>query len=123
MPNLLDGIKVIDWTQAHHGAATGYMLGDLGADVIKVEDPQGDIARSWRSIMGVSLELPQGRNILFEGANRNKRSITLNLKAEAGTEIFRQLLADADVLITNHRQGVRKDWVSTTKPCPRITPG
>ena len=37
MANLLDGIKVIDWTQAHHGAATGYMLGDLGADVIKVE--------------------------------------------------------------------------------------
>ena len=124
MPNLLDGIKVIDWTQAHHGAATGYMLGDLGADVIKVEDPQGDIARSWRSIMGVSLELPQGRNILFEGANRNKRSITLNLKAEAGTEIFRQLLADADVLITNHRQGVRErlglDYQTLSKDYPRL---
>ena len=67
MPNLLDGIKVIDWTQAHHGAATGYMLGDLGADVIKVEDPQGDIARSWRSIMGVSLELPQGQEHPLRG--------------------------------------------------------
>ena len=62
MANLLDGIKVIDWTQAHHGSATGYMLGDLGADVIKVEDPEGDSARTWRSIMGVSLELPGGRN-------------------------------------------------------------
>ena len=109
MTNLLDGIRVIDWTQAHHGAATGYMLGDLGADVIKVEDPQGDIARTWRSIMGVSMELPEGRNILFEGANRNKRSITLNLKTEEGNKIFRQLVASADVLITNHRKRVRED--------------
>ncbi len=84
MTNLLEGIRVIDWTQAHHGAATGYMLGDLGADVIKVEDPAGDIARTWRSIMGVSLDLPGGHNTLFEGANRNKRSITINLKEPQG---------------------------------------
>lgn len=108
MPNLLDGIRVIDWTQAHHGAATGYMLGDLGADVIKVEDPDGDIARTWRSIMGVSLELPGGRNVLFEGANRNKRSITVNLKTPEGHTIFRKLVAEADVLITNHRRSVRQ---------------
>ena len=108
MTNLLDGIKVIDWTQAHHGAATGYMLGDLGADVIKVEEPDGDIARNWRSIMGVPLDLPGGRNILFEGANRNKRSITLNLKKPEGSNIFRKLVANADVLITNHRRGVRQ---------------
>ena len=50
MTNLLDGIRVIDWTQAHHGAATGYMLGDLKADVIKIEEPAGDIARFWGSI-------------------------------------------------------------------------
>ena len=108
MTNLLDGIRVIDWTQAHHGAATGYMLGDLGADVIKVEDPDGEMARTWRSIMGVPLDLPGGRNILFEGANRNKRSITLNLKNRDGTNIFRKLVADADVLITNHRRSVRQ---------------
>jgi len=46
MTNLLEGIRVIDWTPAHHGAATGYMLGDLEADVIKIEEPAGDIARS-----------------------------------------------------------------------------
>ena len=124
MPNLLDGIRVIDWTQAHHGAATGYMLGDLGADVIKVEDPDGDIARTWRSIMGVSLELPGGRNVLFEGANRNKRSITLNLKTSEGNAILRNLVADADVLITNHRQGVREklglDYPSLSRDNPRL---
>ena len=109
MANLLEGIKVIDWTQAHHGAATGYMLGDLGADVIKVEDPEGDIARTWRSIMGVSLELPGGRNVLFEGANRNKRSMTLNLKTPEGKELFKKLVSGADVLITNHRRAVRQN--------------
>ena len=108
MANLLDGIKVIDWTQAHHGSATGYMLGDLGADVIKVEDPEGDSARTWRSIMGVSLELPGGRNVLFEGANRNKRSITINLKNPEGKKIFKELVAGADILISNHRRVVRQ---------------
>ena len=111
MANLLEGIKVIDWTQAHHGAATGYMLGDLGADVIKVEDPEGDIARTWRSIMGVSLELPGGRNVLFEGANRNKRSMTLNLKSPEGKELFKKMVAGSDVLITNHPRSVRPNLV------------
>ena len=83
-------------------------LGDLGADVIKVEDRDGDIARTWRSIMGVPLDLPGGRNVLFEGANRNKRSVTLNLKTPEGNSIFRRLVTEADVLITNHRLGVRE---------------
>jgi len=108
MRGLLEGIKVIDWTQAHHGAATGYILGDLGADVTKVEDPKGDIARNWRSIMWVSLGLPGGRNVLFEGANRNKRSMTLNLSTEEGKEVFYRLIGQADVFITNHRRSVRE---------------
>ena len=124
MSNLLDGIRVVDWTQAHHGAATGYMLGDLGADVVKVEDPAGDIARTWRSILGVSLELPGGRNVLFEGANRNKRSITLDLKSGRGKEIFLELTADADVLLTNHRRPVREslglDYPTLAPQHPRL---
>ena len=127
MANLLDGIKVIDWTQAHHGSATGYMLGDLGADVIKVEDPEGDSARTWRSIMGVSLELPGGRNILFEGANRNKRSITINLKTPEGKKIFKQLVAGADILISNHRRTVRQslelDYQHLSPDNPRLIYG
>lgn len=124
MTNLLDGIRVIDWTQAHHGAATGYMLGDLGADVIKVEDPDGDIARTWRSIMGVPLDLPGGRNVLFEGANRNKRSITLNLKTGEGKKLFTELVGGADILITNHRRVVRErlglDYASLGPNNPRL---
>lgn len=124
MDKLLDGVKVVDWTQAHHGSATGYMLGDMGADVIKVEDPDGDIGRTWRSILGVSLELPGGRNILFEGANRNKRSITMNLRSDRGKELFRELVDDADVLLTNHRRPVRErlglDYPSLSDQHPRL---
>ena len=124
MANLLQGIRVIDWTQAHHGAATGYMLGDLGADVIKLEDRDGDIARNWRSIMGVPLDLPGARNVLFEGANRNKRSVTVNLKTSEGILIFRRLVGDADVLITNHRWDVRErlglDYQSLCQDNPRL---
>jgi crotonobetainyl-CoA:carnitine CoA-transferase CaiB-like acyl-CoA transferase len=127
MANLLDGIKVIDWTQAHNGAATGYMLGDLGADVIKVEDPEGDLARTFRSIMGVSMELPGGRNVLFEGANRNKRSITLNLKSPEGNRIFRELAGRSDILVTNYRRVVRQrlglDYDTLSQDNPRLIYG
>jgi len=127
MTNLLDGIRVIDWTQAHHGAATGYMLGDLGADVIKVEDPAGDIARTWRSIMGVSLDLPGGHNTLFEGANRNKRSITINLKEPQRQQVFSRLVGQTDVLITNHRRAVRTslglDYSTLSGSNPRLIYG
>ena len=74
MTNLLDGIRVFEWTQPHHGAGTGYMLGDLGADVIKVEDPAGDIARTWPSILGVSpeeLEEWVGRGIINSVATQH----------------------------------------------------
>ena len=124
MGSLLDGIKVIDWTQAHHGAATGYMLGDMRADVIKVEEPKGDMARSFRSIMGVPLDLPGGRNVLFEGANRNKRSITINLATDEGKAVSYRLISQADVLITNHRRSVRErlgtDYAALSSHNPRL---
>ncbi len=127
MTNLLDGIKVIDWSQIHHGSATAYMLGDMGADVIKVENPEGDTARNWRSILGVPLELPGGRNILFEGANRNKRSITLNLRSDEGLSLFRQMVSQADVLVTNHRRVVRQsldlDYQNLSAGNPRLIYG
>lgn len=122
MGQLFAGVKVLDWTQAHHGAATGYILGDLGADVIKVEDPNGDLARSWRSIMGVPLDLPGGRNVLFEGANRNKRSITINLATEEGRTVFRRLISQADVLITNHRRSVREKLGLDYRPLSVVHP-
>lgn len=94
---ILDGVKVIDLTSIIFGPLATQMLGDLGADVIKVESPEGDLLRqvqpSRNKLMGAA----------FLGANRNKRSVVLDLKTQAGRERLRTLLADADVMISSIR--------------------
>ncbi len=95
----LSGLKVVDLTRLLPGPHATLMLGDLGADVLKVEDPQlGDYLR-WGAPGG-------GENPAFLQLNRNKRSLTLNLKAEEGREIFRKIVAEADVLLESFRPGV-----------------
>src|SRR5262245_63160294 len=96
----LDGISVLDLTRLLPGAVATMMLGDYGADVIKIEEPgQGDPMRDWRA----GLARP---NAFFLAANRNKRSLTLNLKQPAGREIFLKLVERADVVIESFRPGV-----------------
>lgn len=98
----LSGLKVLDMTQFLAGPYCGLILADMGADVIKVENPQGgDFVRA---------AVPQvnGISMYFENMNRGKKSVTLNLKTEEGKEIFTKLLAEADVLIENNRPGVMK---------------
>jgi formyl-CoA transferase len=96
-PAILDGIRIIDLTSVVFGPLATQMLGDLGADVIKVEDPEGDLVRkiqpSRNHLMGAA----------FLGANRNKRSVTLNLKTQADRDRLHKLLADADVMISSIR--------------------
>jgi crotonobetainyl-CoA:carnitine CoA-transferase CaiB-like acyl-CoA transferase len=83
------------------------MLGDLGAEIIKVEDRvQGDPVRGMSSYFGGSLFLPGGINILFETANRNKKSITLDLKKEKGKKILYEMVKMSDVFCTNYSRGV-----------------
>lgn len=96
----LEGIKVLDMTQFLAGPYCGSVLADMGADVIKIETPSmGDFVRTAR---------PQINNtsIYYENMNRGKKSVTLNLKTKEGKEIFRKLIAKADVLIENNRPGV-----------------
>ena len=98
----LAGVRVIDVTTVFMGPSATQMLGDLGADVIKVEAPGGDATRK----LG-----PNGENDLgaiFLGLNRNKRSIVLDLKTEAGVEALLKLAADADVLAYNVRPAAMK---------------
>jgi crotonobetainyl-CoA:carnitine CoA-transferase CaiB-like acyl-CoA transferase len=78
----------------------GTKLGDLGADVIKVEPPTGDPARGFMRIIGTQVGL-KGRNYYFENQNRNKRSIVLDMRVETGMEIFLKLIDRADVFVTN----------------------
>lgn len=110
MKALLDGVRVIEWSAFAFGPLAGLMLADLGAEVIKIEDPRGgDPARNARWMIGsVDCFLPGDRNALFETFNRNKRSITLNLKTDAGKQVLFRLLEDTDVFVHNFRQAAAK---------------
>jgi crotonobetainyl-CoA:carnitine CoA-transferase CaiB-like acyl-CoA transferase len=100
MAGSLDGVKVVELTMFQQGPVCGTKLGDLGADVIKVEPPTGDPARGFMRIIGTMVGL-KGRNYYFENHNRNKRSIVLDLKTEGGMEVFLKLIDRADVFLTN----------------------
>lgn len=105
-PSPLQGVKVIDWTIWQFGPVAATMLGDLGADVIKIESLDGDPGRAVFSASGVDRSLPAGRNAYFEANHRNKRGMALNLKTPEGVAIARRLAAGADVFIQNFRKGV-----------------
>jgi crotonobetainyl-CoA:carnitine CoA-transferase CaiB-like acyl-CoA transferase len=100
MPGPLDGVKVIEITMFQQGPVAGMRLGDLGADVIKVEPKTGDPGRGFMKIIGTMVGL-KGRNYYFENNNRNKRSIVLDLKNKKGLEAFFRLIDKADVFLTN----------------------
>ena len=99
----LDGIKIVDVSQAWSGPYATMMLGDLGANVIKVEPPgNGDHSRLW------SPAPCNGESPHFLCANRNKRSIAINLKNHAGVELFLKLVEKSDILVENFKPGVMK---------------
>ena len=105
MPMPLDGIRVIDWTIWQQGPVASVMLGDLGADVIKIEERVGgDPGRGVLKAQG--LDLRDRPNFYFEANNRNKRSLTVDLKKPAGVAIVQRLAERADVFVQNFRKGV-----------------
>jgi len=109
MPGPLDGIRVLNWSQFTPSSA-GYILGDLGADVIKIEHPvQGDAYRGMGSMYGSAMSMKGGRHAGFEAVNRNQRSMTLDLKQERGREILYKLVDQTDVLFTNYTRRVAKE--------------
>ncbi len=105
MPMPLDGVRVIDWTIWQQGPVASLMLGDLGADVIKIEERVGgDPGRGVLKAQG--LDLRDRPNFYFEANNRNKRSLTVDLKKPAGVAIVQRLAERADVFVQNFRKGV-----------------
>jgi len=101
----LAGLRVIEAGQLIAGPFCGQLLGDFGAEVIKIEPPgSGDPLRSWRRMEG------GGPSLWWPIIARNKKSITLDLRQTAGQELARRLIANADVLIENFRPGTMEKW-------------
>ncbi len=120
----LEGIRVLNWSQFTPSSA-GYMLGDLGADVLKIEHPvQGDAYRGMGAIYGEAMTFAGGRHAGFEAANRNQRSITLDLKSERGREILYKLIETTDVFYTNYTSRVqgalRVDYETLSQKNPKL---
>ena len=117
MNKALSGIRIIDMTHNQAGPACAQILGFLGADVIKLEEPKGgDIAR--RNMR----DRPDSDSLFFLLFNANKRSLTLNLKSGRGKELFKDLITKSDVLVENFspgaldRLGLGWDVLSKTNP-------
>jgi crotonobetainyl-CoA:carnitine CoA-transferase CaiB-like acyl-CoA transferase len=101
----LAGLRVVDLTRILAGPLCTMMLGDMGADVIKVEPPEtGDDTRAWGP------PFLAGDAVYFLGVNRNKRSLTLNMAVPSGQKILADLIAKADVLIDNFKLGTLEKW-------------
>src|SRR5262249_30655648 len=101
----LAGTRVVDLTRILAGPLCTMMLGDMGAEIIKVEPPgSGDDTRGWGP------PFAGGESAYFLGVNRNKRSLTLNLAASAGQAVLQKLLPRADVLIDNFKIGTLDKW-------------
>jgi len=125
MSGPLEGIRVLDWTQFQQGPAATQMLGDLGAEVIKIEDRvRGDGGRGFTAIMGAATGVYSGRNYYYETLNRNKKSITLDLAKQRGREVAYRLVERSDVFVHNYRKAVTKklgmDYDSLRRHNPKI---
>ncbi|MBL9052878.1 MAG: CoA transferase, partial [Tabrizicola sp.] len=118
----LEGVRVIELARILAGPWAGQTLADLGADVIKVEAPEGDDTRRW----GPPFIEAGGEKTAayFHSANRGKRGITCDFRTEEGQELVRRLVRDADVVIENFKVGglakYGLDWESLRKVNPRL---
>jgi len=118
MPGALEGVRILDFTRYQQGPFATVLLSDLGADVIKVEEPtHGDLGRS----LGLQ---PDGFCAYFQALNRNKRSLTIDTRTDEGREIIYKLIPETDVVTDNFRPGTMKrfglDHESLAAINPRI---
>lgn len=112
----LEGLKVIELGQLIAGPFAAKILGEFGADVIKIEPPGGDPLRKWRY-------MHEGTSVWWAAHARNKRSMTLDLRQPEGQEVVRQLVGQADILIENFRPGQMEKWGLGYDALSQINPG
>lgn len=119
----LEGIRVIDCTLWLAGPWASMMLADLGAEVIKIEDPvHGDPSRGFAVMWGKDIGLGPGRTAVYEAANRNKKAITLDLMKPESKDVMKRLVAESDIFVQNmtpgcaDNLGIGYDYLSTINP-------
>ncbi len=117
MGKALEGVRVLDMTHVQSGPSCTQILAWLGADVVKLEAPTGDITRQQLR------DIPDVDSLYFTMLNCNKRSITLNMKSDRGKEIFTQLVKDSDVLVENFGPGAVDRMGFTWDRLKELNPG
>jgi len=116
-PRALEDVRVLDFTRVLSGPYATMMLGDLGAEIIKVEPLKGDESRTWPPM------LPNGQSGYFMVLNRNKKSITLNLKTPEARRIVQKLVTDVDVVVENFTPGVVRKLGIDYESLQKVNPG
>ncbi len=112
----LKGVKVVDFSSFIAGSYTTMLMGDMGAEVTKVESLRGDAARQWGPFLA-------GESRSFQGWNRNKRSLAVDLRTEEGLEIVYRIVIDADVVVENFRPGITEKLKIDYESLKAINPG
>ena len=103
----LEGIRIVEYGVFHAGPGGNAILGDLGAEIIKIETRAGDPERYWTQVAGSDFSLKNGESLIFEASNRNKKGICLDIKKKKGRKIFDRLITGADVFLTNLRKSTK----------------
>ena len=117
LATILAGVRILDCTRNIAGPVSTMLAAEMGAEVIKIEPPDGDEMRQWPPFV-------DGESIYFASCNRGKRSIAVDLKSEEGARLFRDLLSQADVLVENYRPGTLEKlglgWGHLKEAHPRL---
>lgn len=116
----LEGIRVLDWTCYQQGPTTSVMLADMGADVIKIEPPQGEPARGLLRILGEDMPV----DFYYQNQNRGKRCITLDFNNKPAREVLYKLVEKSDIFVTNYRYSVagnlKMDYETLRRHNPKL---
>ena len=123
-PMPLEGIKIVDYGIFHAGPGASAILGDMGADVKKIESGVGDPARNWIKLGRIDMSLPNGESLFFQISNRNKKGIYLDIEKKKGCEILHRLVKELYVFLTNLRKTTKAklgiDYGSLRQVNPQI---
>ncbi|MFC1999288.1 CaiB/BaiF CoA transferase family protein [Chloroflexota bacterium] len=123
MAKPLEGIRILEWGVFHAGPGANAILADLGAEVIKIEQPGvGDPIRMITGFGKADVTL-EGRSLFYEGANRHKKDITIDMRTEKGNEIARRLVAKSDIFMTNLRRNTVEEMGMTYPILSQVNPG